>query len=220
MEPHVTVRDALGLEYPIRHQSPTAFTLQHLPDETSPTVSAKGTIYAEREQVAGGLNPHYYGWVRQDSTGNSARSIDGPSATVATSGMLYLYDEDPGKRPQKHEDPSRQRKTALTSTTPQPLGFAQREGGALDLFGEDEVVEVRVAGNDRVIEEKGRRRLTYQECAALQGFPSGHPWQGQSTAKYKQIGNAVPPPLAQALGQAVAALYLSGGEVPSVPEVE
>jgi site-specific DNA-cytosine methylase len=46
----------------------------------------------------------------------------------------------------------------------------------------------------------GRRRLTWQECAILQGFPLGYPFQGTIRQKYQQIGNAVPPILARVLG--------------------
>jgi len=45
----------------------------------------------------------------------------------------------------------------------------------------------------------GRRRLSIAECAALQSFPDGYPFQGPSEARYRQIGNAVPPPLAAAV---------------------
>lgn len=49
----------------------------------------------------------------------------------------------------------------------------------------------------------GRRRLTIEECAILQGFPAGHPWQGTSEARYRQVGNAVPPRLAEVVGRAL-----------------
>ena len=44
------------------------------------------------------------------------------------------------------------------------------------------------------------RMLTEKECARLQGFGDAYEWRGPRTAVYPQIGNAVPPPLAQAIG--------------------
>jgi len=49
----------------------------------------------------------------------------------------------------------------------------------------------------------GRCRLTIDECAALQGFPDGHPWRGTKAAQYRQAGNAVPPKLAEVVVRAV-----------------
>jgi site-specific DNA-cytosine methylase len=57
----------------------------------------------------------------------------------------------------------------------------------------------RCAG-DRVTDG---RRLSVRECAGLQGFPAGHPFQGTKTARYRQVGNAVPPRLAEVVGRAV-----------------
>ena len=47
------------------------------------------------------------------------------------------------------------------------------------------------------------RRLSIAEVAALQTFPADYPWQGPVTAQYRQIGNAVPPRLAEHLGHAL-----------------
>ena len=59
------------------------------------------------------------------------------------------------------------------------------------------------AGNQCAEGQTFRRRLTVGECATLQSFPSDHPWQGTATSRYRQIGNAVPPPLAEVVGLAL-----------------
>lgn len=45
----------------------------------------------------------------------------------------------------------------------------------------------------------GTARLTIEEAALLQGFPPGHAFQGARTKQFVQIGNAIPPPMAEAI---------------------
>ncbi|CAM0870689.1 unnamed protein product [Alopecurus aequalis] len=45
------------------------------------------------------------------------------------------------------------------------------------------------------------RIITVRECARSQGFPDGYRFAGSIQSKHRQIGNAVPPPLAYALGR-------------------
>jgi DNA (cytosine-5)-methyltransferase 1 len=45
------------------------------------------------------------------------------------------------------------------------------------------------------------RRITVEEAAALQSFPSSFKFFGPSGAQYRQIGNAVPPALARAVAR-------------------
>lgn len=50
---------------------------------------------------------------------------------------------------------------------------------------------------------KRLRRLTIEEAAAIQTFPPEMDWAGPQSAKYRQIGNAVPPLLAMSVAKAV-----------------
>lgn len=43
-------------------------------------------------------------------------------------------------------------------------------------------------------------RLTLRMTARLQGFPDSWQFQGGKTASYRQVGNALPPPVAEAVG--------------------
>lgn len=62
--------------------------------------------------------------------------------------------------------------------------------------------------SDALFLATGRRRLTVEECARLQDFPTEHPFQGTKTSRYVQVGNAVPPTLAEVCGRAIIAAAL------------
>lgn len=53
-------------------------------------------------------------------------------------------------------------------------------------------------GRDRHI-DAGSWRLSVEAAAVLQGFPRDYPWQGAKGSRYRQVGNAVPPPMAAAI---------------------
>jgi len=61
-----------------------------------------------------------------------------------------------------------------------------------------------------VVGEAWRPQL--EELALLQGFPVGFRFHGLQAAKHRQMGNALPPQLAQAVGMAVASA-LSGERI-------
>lgn len=46
-------------------------------------------------------------------------------------------------------------------------------------------------------------RLTVSMAAAIQGFPRDWMFSGRKTASYRQVGNAFPPPVAQAVGSQI-----------------
>lgn len=51
----------------------------------------------------------------------------------------------------------------------------------------------------------GDPRLTVQQAALVQGFPANWTFLGRKTAAYRQVGNAFPPPVARAVGEAIGA---------------
>jgi len=52
----------------------------------------------------------------------------------------------------------------------------------------------------RVFHPEQSRLISVRECARAQGFPDDFRFNGAMREKYRQVGNAVPPPLARSLG--------------------
>ena len=50
---------------------------------------------------------------------------------------------------------------------------------------------------------KGNPRLTLSMTALIQGFPKDWKFSGKKTPAYRQVGNAFPPPVAQAVGKSI-----------------
>jgi DNA (cytosine-5)-methyltransferase 1 len=61
---------------------------------------------------------------------------------------------------------------------------------------------------------RGLVPLTVDQVALLQGFPPEWQIAGRKTARYRQVGNATPPPLARALGEAIASVLCSADDDP------
>lgn len=60
-------------------------------------------------------------------------------------------------------------------------------------------------------------RLTLEMAAVIQGFPVEWKFFGRKTAAYRQIGNAFPPPVAHAVGDAIAVALAGKRSRPAVP---
>ncbi|MGW7362339.1 DNA cytosine methyltransferase [Streptomyces sp. NPDC054841] len=56
---------------------------------------------------------------------------------------------------------------------------------------------------DPSLGDDGLVRITVDQTAILQGFPEDWHFAGGKTARYRQVGNAVPPAVGEALGRAV-----------------
>lgn len=50
-------------------------------------------------------------------------------------------------------------------------------------------------------------KLTVRMVARIQGFPDDWHFTGRKTAAYRQVGNAFPPPVAQAVGQSIVQMF-------------
>lgn len=53
----------------------------------------------------------------------------------------------------------------------------------------------------------GLPRLTVEMAARIQGFPRQWKFHGRKTAAYRQVGNAFPPPVAEAVGRSLATAF-------------
>jgi DNA (cytosine-5)-methyltransferase 1 len=70
----------------------------------------------------------------------------------------------------------------------------------LMLSGASPTVDTHFSNPRLFLHPTKHRGMTYQEAASLQGFPASFEWPESNTARFRMIGNAVPPPLAKAVG--------------------
>ena len=101
-------------------------------------------------------------------------------------------------------------KLASASVAPTLVGGSKKHGGAdlgptrarlaWSLLGVD---GKGVADEAPHADHEGLPRLTVPMAALIQGFPKDWKISGRKTSAYKQVGNAFPPPVAAAVGQAI-----------------
>lgn len=90
-----------------------------------------------------------------------------------------------------------------------PKCWVNHTTGSADVMGrlrwEDPAVTIRTEffkpEKGRYLHPKADRAITHYEAAVLQGFPETHKFVGSKTAIAKQIGNAVPIPLGEAIAK-------------------
>ncbi|MFI2504409.1 DNA cytosine methyltransferase [Streptomyces sp. NPDC018972] len=85
---------------------------------------------------------------------------------------------------------------------------AKRAWGELGVDGMGIANDPESCDPERDLFRSAGPMLTVAQAAAIQGFPEEWKFQGRKTARYRQVGNAFPPPVAEAVGRAIAAVLL------------
>jgi DNA (cytosine-5)-methyltransferase 1 len=87
----------------------------------------------------------------------------------------------------------------------------EKRGGAPSglkrLFANEPSLTITGAATREFVHPSEDRLLTLRECARLQTFPDWFEFAGRAASRIQQIGNAIPPILARALGEQIAEAY-------------
>ncbi|MEU0813862.1 DNA cytosine methyltransferase [Streptomyces mirabilis] len=117
---------------------------------------------------------------------------------------------------------------ALEGVAPTVVGGSKKHGGA-DLgptrakraWADLGVCGLGVANEPHEMKDAERDlfasagpKLTVTQAALIQGFDEDWKFSGRKTAAYRQVGNAFPPPVAQAVGEQIYAAFEAAQESP------
>lgn len=135
-----------------------------------------------------------------------------PRNTPRVLDRLRAIPKDGGSWADVMNDP--QRSVAEKKKLLIPAMFRARPGSFPDVYGRlwwDKPAvtitrECAHVGNGRYVHPEQDRLLTVREMALLQGFPEDYIFEGPLTAKYNQIGDAVPPLIAAQIAEHVSYL--------------
>ena len=87
----------------------------------------------------------------------------------------------------------------------------ERRGGAPSglkrLFADEPSLTITSAATREFVHPAQDRLLTLRECARLQTFPDSFVFTGSAASRIQQIGNAIPPLLAQTIAEHIARSY-------------
>ncbi len=176
LKPWVSMGAALGLDITDSEQRAGC---RNVSGQPSRTIETKGnTMVRVRRIVGGGTNP-------RPGDDRTYRRLDhGPSVTIAArrvsnAGPWLLDIQADGQYVNRGR-------------------VAFNEGPVL--ASDAQWLEAAEVGAQSTLTE--RRRLTVAEVAVLQGFPIIQ-WQGSQTSQYRQVGNAVPPRLAEVVARTI-----------------
>lgn len=123
------------------------------------------------------------------NTHGAVRDIDQPASTVTSSmdnGNFRFIERDRVNN-QSGDDYDIDAQVAVPASTMAGRDLVPMRGANANRF------------NGKTKSRNDGIRVTVAEAAVLQTFPADYPWQGSKTKQFQQVGNAVPPLLAEAL---------------------
>lgn len=127
--------------------------------------------------------------------GGSRRSFEFPSYTLIGSSYTWKVESKPGGSQRTVQRPAERRPKACRR--------------------HDERSLARRGQKTRPPDSSDWTRLTVEQATVLQGFRHDYPWQGSRIERFRQIGNAVCPPVAKlVLHEAMQPSLEGRGEVP------
>ncbi|MDY6939310.1 MAG: DNA cytosine methyltransferase [Cyanobacteriota bacterium] len=108
-----------------------------------------------------------------------------------------------------------------------PSMFRARPGSFPDVYGRLKwhsiaatiTRECSHVGNGRYVHPEQDRLLTVREMSLLQGFPANYFFEGPISAKYNQIGDAVPPSISTQIAQYIIQLKLDRDKIKTHPHL-
>ena len=191
-KPWVTIGQALGLDATVigilsnpsnKGESGQGLrTYKEITHQPSTGITTRGPMWNQGPFVVEDDKPDW--WHR-------ASPADEPSRTIGTKGNASVTQGTgvPGSEPWRLDKPA----PAVTSR--------DWRGARHQKFDPTRTPMTAADATWRAI---GKRSLTWQECAVLQGFPSDYPFTGRTKASiYKQVGNAVCPIVSEVLARCV-----------------
>ncbi|MCW2981291.1 MAG: hypothetical protein JWO14_3018 [Solirubrobacterales bacterium] len=175
--------------HPRRHSVPEEEA--HLPDWVS---MAEALGWGEEPATL--RNNHTHGG---RIPGGEPRSLDRPSFTVIGGSCTWRIEKGTRREDTGRNGPDWARRRPATTVLGEPRVFGPgcwpRNGHRPDRVRRETV------------------RVTVEQASILQGFRHDYPWQGPRTARFRQIGNAVCPPVARVVLGAAMEPSLRNGQV-------
>lgn len=165
--------------------------------------------HRKRAFIAGTLEPNSFAFPEGSSRQISAGSALFGARRTPPNPCIVTYCKTPVLRDSPHAGMLvNGRGRPLDLMKPGPTILATTQGNGAHIVDEEGVLvqyhwELLNGGRPRTGIVRGARRLSVGESAAIQAFPVGFEFFGPRTSQLRQIGNAVPPPLAQALGESI-----------------